>query len=82
MVIIGIGNEVDRDELEAITKATSAGGVFIAPDPAKIAEIFLEAISSRSGAAADGTATGPRWAGSRRLIWPCRPSAVLRRSIG
>jgi hypothetical protein len=51
MVIIGIGNEVDRAELEAIAKATSAGGVFVAPDPAKIADIFLEAISSRSGAA-------------------------------
>jgi hypothetical protein len=51
MVIIGIGNEVDRGELEAIAKATSAGGVFVAPDPAKIADIFLEAISSRSGAA-------------------------------
>jgi hypothetical protein len=51
MVFIGIGNEVDRGELEAIAKATSGGGVFIAPDPAKIADIFLEAISSRSGAA-------------------------------
>ncbi|MET0493497.1 MAG: VWA domain-containing protein [Actinoplanes sp.] len=51
MVIIGIGDGVDRNELEAITSATSAGGVFIAPDPAKIADIFLEAISSRSGAA-------------------------------
>jgi Ca-activated chloride channel family protein len=51
MIIIGIGNEVDRDELESITNATSSGGVFIAPDPAKISDIFLEAISSRSGAA-------------------------------
>jgi hypothetical protein len=50
MVIIGIGNEVDRKELEAITAATDAGGVFIAPDPAKIGDIFLEAIASRSGA--------------------------------
>ncbi|MFI5492983.1 substrate-binding domain-containing protein [Actinoplanes sp. NPDC051859] len=50
MVIIGIGTGVDADELQAITAATSAGGVFIAPDPAKISEIFLEAISSRSGA--------------------------------
>jgi hypothetical protein len=50
MVIIGIGNEVDRNELEAITNATSAGGVFIAEDPAKISDIFLQAISSRSGA--------------------------------
>jgi len=51
MVFIGIGNEVDRAELEAIAKATRDGGVFVAPDPAKIADIFLEAISSRSGAA-------------------------------
>lgn len=50
MVIIGIGDEVDRGELEQITNATSAGGVFIAEDPAKIGEIFLQAISSRSGA--------------------------------
>jgi Ca-activated chloride channel family protein len=50
MVIIGIGNSVDRGELESITAATDAGGVFIAPDPAKIGEIFLEAIASRSGA--------------------------------
>jgi len=50
MVIIGIGTGVDRKELESITKATSAGGVFIAPDPAKISDIFLEAIASRSGA--------------------------------
>ena len=49
MVFIGIGNEVDRGELEAIAKATSGGGVFVAPDPAKIADIFLEAISSRTG---------------------------------
>ena len=50
MVIIGIGDEVDRGELEQITSATSAGGVFIAEDPAKMGDIFLEAISSRSGA--------------------------------
>jgi hypothetical protein len=50
MVIIGIGDEVDRTELERITSATSAGGVFIAEDPAKMGEIFLQAISSRSGA--------------------------------
>jgi hypothetical protein len=51
MVIIGIGDEVDRGELEQITGATSAGGVFIAEDPARISEIFLQAISSRTGAA-------------------------------
>jgi Ca-activated chloride channel homolog len=51
MVIIGIGDEVDRNELEDIAAATSAGGVYIAEDPAKISEIFLEAIASRSGVA-------------------------------
>ena len=51
MIIIGIGNEVDRNELQAITGATSDGGVFVAPDPAKIGDIFLQAISSRSGSA-------------------------------
>jgi Ca-activated chloride channel family protein len=50
MVIIGIGDEVDRTELQAIAAATSSGGVFIAQDPAKISEIFLQAIATRSGA--------------------------------
>jgi hypothetical protein len=50
MVIIGIGDEVDPDELETITNATQAGGVFIAEDPTKISQIFLQAISTRSGA--------------------------------
>jgi hypothetical protein len=50
LVIIGIGDEVNRNELETITKATTSGGVFIAEDPAKIGDIFLEAIASRSGA--------------------------------
>lgn len=50
LVIIGIGNEVDRNELQTITSATPAGGVFIAEDPAKIGEIFLEAIANRTGA--------------------------------
>ncbi len=51
MVIIGIGDEVNPKELQTITDATSAGGVFLAKDPAKINEIFLEAIATRSGAA-------------------------------
>ncbi|GIM97002.1 VWA domain-containing protein [Paractinoplanes toevensis] len=50
VVIVGIGTGVNRQELETIVKPTSAGGVFIAEDPAKIGEIFLEAIASRSGA--------------------------------
>ncbi|MEU4239905.1 VWA domain-containing protein [Actinoplanes sp. NPDC026619] len=50
VVIVGIGNGVNRQELETIVKPTAAGGVFIAPDPAKIGDIFLEAIASRTGA--------------------------------
>lgn len=50
VVIIGIGTEVDPQELQAIVKPTSAGGVFFAPDPAKIGDIFLEALATRSGA--------------------------------
>ncbi|MEU4218762.1 VWA domain-containing protein [Actinoplanes sp. NPDC026623] len=50
LVIIGIGTGVDRNELTAITKATGSGAVYIAEDPAKIGEIFLQAIASRSGA--------------------------------
>lgn len=49
MIIVGIGAEVDRGELEDITNATG-GGVFTTEDPAKIGEIFLEAISSRTSA--------------------------------
>ncbi|WP_245665923.1 VWA domain-containing protein [Actinoplanes subtropicus] len=50
MIIIGMGTAIDRGELEAITKAAGSGGVFIATDPAKIGEIFLQAIASRKGA--------------------------------
>ncbi|MET0424556.1 MAG: VWA domain-containing protein [Actinoplanes sp.] len=50
LVFIGIGNEVNRNELQTIAKATPAGGVFVAPDPAKIGDIFLQAIANRSGA--------------------------------
>jgi len=50
VVIVGIGPEVNQKELETIVKPTAAGGVFIAPDPAKIGEIFLEAIATRTGA--------------------------------
>lgn len=47
VIIIGIGPEVDRAELQQITKATG-GGVFIASDPSKIGEIFLQAIALRA----------------------------------
>ncbi|MFF5290960.1 substrate-binding and VWA domain-containing protein [Paractinoplanes globisporus] len=53
VVIVGIGPEVNQKELETIVKPTAAGGVFIAPDPAKIGDIFLQAIGSRTGASAN-----------------------------
>ena len=46
VVIIGIGGDVSRAELEGITKVTG-GGVFVTEDPAKIDDIFLRAISLR-----------------------------------
>lgn len=46
MVIIGIGTGVSRAELTAITKVTG-GGVFVTEDPAKIGDIFLQAIALR-----------------------------------
>jgi hypothetical protein len=48
LVFIGIGNQVDQKELQTIVNATPAGGVFIAPDPAKISDIFLQALATRS----------------------------------
>jgi Ca-activated chloride channel family protein len=51
MVIIGIGTEVDRNELKAIADASGpSSGVFVAEDPARINEIFLQAIATRTGA--------------------------------
>ncbi|MEU1235997.1 substrate-binding domain-containing protein [Micromonospora aurantiaca] len=46
VVIIGIGTEVNRAELESITKVTG-GGAFVTTDPSKIGEIFLRAIALR-----------------------------------
>jgi hypothetical protein len=46
MVIVGIGDEVSQAELESITKVTG-GGVFVTEDPAKIGDIFLQAIALR-----------------------------------
>jgi Ca-activated chloride channel family protein len=47
VIIIGIGTAVNGAPLEQITK-TTGGGVFVAKDPAKIGEIFLQAISLRA----------------------------------
>jgi Ca-activated chloride channel family protein len=46
VIIIGLGDEVNRGPLDQITKATG-GGVFVAEDPSKIGEIFLQALSLR-----------------------------------
>ena len=48
VVALGIGTDVSRPELTRITQ-TTGGGVFIATDPAKIGEIFLQAIALRPG---------------------------------
>jgi hypothetical protein len=47
VILIGIGTTIGQAEMEKITNAVG-GGTFIAPDPAKIGEIFLKAISLRS----------------------------------
>ncbi|MGH3715130.1 MAG: substrate-binding domain-containing protein [Micromonosporaceae bacterium] len=44
VVLIGIGPDVDRHQLESVTSATG-GGVFVATDPSKIGEIFLKALA-------------------------------------
>ncbi|OLB74938.1 MAG: VWA domain-containing protein [Actinobacteria bacterium 13_2_20CM_2_71_6] len=48
VIALGIGTEVSKPELTRITQ-TTGGGVFIATDPAKIGEIFLQAIALRPG---------------------------------
>jgi Ca-activated chloride channel family protein len=47
VIVVGIGDAVDRGPLEQITKVTG-GGVFIAEDPAQIGAVFLEALSLRT----------------------------------
>jgi Mg-chelatase subunit ChlD len=46
VVIIGIGGDVSKAELESITKVTG-GGTFVTEDPTRIGDIFLKAISLR-----------------------------------
>ncbi|PWR06879.1 VWA domain-containing protein [Micromonospora sicca] len=46
VIIIGIGTEVSRSELETIAKEAD-GVAFVATDPTKIGEIFLQAIAAR-----------------------------------
>lgn len=47
VILIGIGSTVGQAEMERVTKLTG-GGTFVAPDPAKIGEIFLKAIALRT----------------------------------
>jgi Ca-activated chloride channel family protein len=47
VIVVGIGDAVDRTPLERITRETG-GGVFIAEDPAQIGAVFLEALSLRT----------------------------------
>ncbi|PZF92179.1 substrate-binding domain-containing protein [Micromonospora deserti] len=46
VVIVGIGGDVSKAELESITKVTG-GGAFVTEDPTKIGDIFLKAIALR-----------------------------------
>ncbi|MEV0716448.1 substrate-binding domain-containing protein [Asanoa sp. NPDC050611] len=50
LIIIGLGDEVNRAPLDQIT-AVTGGAVFVAEDPTKIGDIFLKAISLRPGTA-------------------------------
>lgn len=47
VILIGIGTTIGQAEMEQITKAVG-GGTFVAPDPAKIGDIFLKALSLRT----------------------------------
>ncbi|GAB3974175.1 hypothetical protein GCM10027615_39090 [Plantactinospora veratri] len=47
VIIVGIGDAVDRASLDRITK-TTGGGVLVTEDPAKIGDVFLKAIALRS----------------------------------
>ncbi|WP_345538708.1 VWA domain-containing protein [Phytohabitans rumicis] len=46
VIILGLGDAVNRSALDQITK-TTGGGVLVAEDPAKIGEAFLKGISLR-----------------------------------
>jgi hypothetical protein len=50
VIAIGIGTDVNENELERIT-STTGGGTFVTADPSKIGQIFLKAIALRPGAA-------------------------------
>ncbi|BFU44708.1 VWA domain-containing protein [Krasilnikovia sp. MM14-A1004] len=46
VVLVGVGDRVDRASLDQITR-TVGGGVFVARDPARVGDVFLQAISLR-----------------------------------
>jgi Ca-activated chloride channel family protein len=46
LILIGIGDKVGEGQMRQVTDAVG-GGTFVAPDPAKIGDIFLQAISLR-----------------------------------
>ena len=50
VIIIGIGTEVSKSELDTIAKS-AGGGAFVATDPTKIGDIFLRAIALRKAPA-------------------------------
>ena len=47
IIIVGLGDAVDKAPLSQIT-ATTGGGVFVAEDPAQIEAVFLQALSLRT----------------------------------
>ncbi|WP_442875017.1 VWA domain-containing protein [Actinoplanes sp. NBC_00393] len=50
LVLIGIGDKVNPEELRAIEGAVKGSGTFFAQDPTKITSIFAQAIGQRTGA--------------------------------
>jgi Ca-activated chloride channel homolog len=47
VIALGIGDQVSREELKRIT-ATTGGGTFLASDPSRIGEVFVQAIGLRT----------------------------------
>ncbi|WP_189045790.1 VWA domain-containing protein [Micromonospora sonchi] len=51
VIIIGIGDEVSKSELDTVAEEGAGGHAFIAQDPTKIGDIFLRAIALRKAPA-------------------------------
>ncbi|MBO0869829.1 MAG: VWA domain-containing protein [Micromonosporaceae bacterium] len=47
VVLLGIGPEVNKPELDQIVQAAGGGGAFVAKDPSQVGSIFLQAIALR-----------------------------------